>query len=514
MQNIASTIAGFLFASALLNVFILLYSFRLNNSYVKTFLLLCLASIFYSIGYAMEICSTNLNQALFWNLVQYIGIPFIPALWIVLALQYNDKEYLLNPAVKFGIFIIPVITLILRYTSNINHLYYSKVQYDTSNLIPVLFIEKGPWYLVFGIYMSICVIFASYLYFHQYIKSIGPIRSQCITMFIASLFPWFSYFPNLLNISPLGLDLGPLTFTFSYILIIVAIFKYQFLNIKPLARDKVFTCTSDGVIVLDANYSIIDFNHSAAVIFPVLKENIVGKNVRIIFGTNNKLIESIFNSKEIQYNSDQEDCSNYYSVKTVKILGPKNWVLGFVVNITDITQFVVSMEKLNYLASRDDLTGIYNRRHFVEISSCELIRAKKYNHAISFILLDLDFFKDINDQFGHLAGDAVLQTVADTCRKSIRSIDILGRFGGEEFVVFLPETRLEDCKIIADRILKNIETAEILYEDNCLKLTASIGITGINTVTNESLDYFIKNADQALYQAKTDGRNCVRSIEL
>ncbi len=514
MHNIGCTITGFLFASALLNVFVLLYPFRLNNSYVKTFSLLCLVNTFYSIGYAMEIHSTDLNQMLFWNLVQYIGIPFLPAFWIILALQYSDKEYLLNPAVKLGIFIIPVITLILRYTSSINHLYYSKVQYDTSNLIPVLFIEKGPWYLVFGIYMSLCVIMASYLYFQQYRKSIGHIRRQCVTMFIASLLPWFSYFPNLLNISPLGLDLGPLTCTVSYILIIVAILKYQFLNIKPLARDKVFTCTNDGIIVLDANYSIIDFNPSAAVIFPVLKENIIGKNIQAIFGANDKLIQSIVNSEEIQYNNGQDCGSNYYSVKTVKIFGPKNRVLGFIVSIANITQYVVSMEKLNYLASRDGLTGIYNRRHFVEISSCELIRSKRYKLAISFILLDLDFFKDINDQFGHQAGDAVLQTVADICSNSIRSIDIPARFGGEEFVIVLPRTRLEDCKIIANRILNNIETAEIFYEDNCLKLTASIGITGINTVTNESLDYFIKNADRALYQAKTGGRNCVRSIEL
>lgn len=514
MVNISIVLTGFLLASSLLTFFIFLYSFRQNHAYAKTFSFLCLANTFYSFGYAMEIYSTNLDQMLFWNLVQYIGLPFLPAFWVILSLQYNDREYLLKPPVKLGIFIIPIITLILRYTSDINHSYYNYVQYDVSNLIPVILIEKGPWYLVHGVYMSICVIYANYLYLLQYKKTTGPIRRQCITMFIASLFPWFSYFPNLLNIAPFNLDFGPFTGTFSCVLFLVAIFKYQFLNIKPLAREKIFSCTNDGIIVLDTNYIIIDYNPSAAVIFPVLKDNSMGKNIQMIFDKNDKLVESIFNSMEIQYESDQDHGNNYYSIKTIKFFGPQNLVLGFIVTITDITKYVNIMDKLNYFASRDGLTGVYNRRYFVEISSRELERAKRYQRAISFIILDLDFFKSINDQFGHQAGDAVLQTVASTCRESIRSIDILGRFGGEEFVILLPETRLKECKIIANRILNSIQTAEIIHEENCLKVTASLGITGVNLVTNENLDYFLKKSDQALYQAKSDGRNCVRSIEL
>jgi diguanylate cyclase (GGDEF)-like protein len=128
------------------------------------------------------------------------------------------------------------------------------------------------------------------------------------------------------------------------------------------------------------------------------------------------------------------------------------------------------------------------------------------------IILDLDFFKKINDNYGHQAGDAVLKEVADICVNSIRSIDILGRYGGEEFIIFLPETTLMDCQKVSSRILSNISAAEIFYEGKCIKVTASLGITGVESATAESLEYFLKYADEALYRAKSDGRNCIRSI--
>lgn len=514
MENISALLSGILIASALLTFFIFVYAFRLNNPGAKTFSFLCLANAFYSFGYAMEIYSAGFNQMLLWNAVQYIGLPFLPAFWIVFAIQYSGKEYLLKPFVKSGIFIIPVITLILRYTSNLNHLYYANVQYNSNYLFPVLFIEKGPWYLVHGIYMSACVIYGNYLYLLQYKKSTGTIRRQSLIMFTASLFPWLAYFPDLLNIAPFGIDYGPFATTLSCLLFLIALLKYQLLNLKPLAREKVFASTNDGIIVLDDNYRIIDFNLSAVAVFPVLQENVISQNVQMVLGTNDKLVDSILNFREIQYESANDNIKNYYNVKTVKILNRKNWVLGFIVTITNITKYVESMEKLSFLASRDALTGVYNRRYFVELGSRELIRASRYKHALSFIILDLDFFKNINDHFGHQAGDAVLKAVAGICQKSIRSIDIIGRFGGEEFVIFLPETRLEECEVIANRILMNIETAEILYDEEFIKVTVSMGITGTNSVINESLDYFLKKADQALYQAKSDGRNCVRSTEL
>jgi diguanylate cyclase (GGDEF)-like protein/PAS domain S-box-containing protein len=329
-------------------------------------------------------------------------------------------------------------------------------------------------------------------------------------MLIASILPWISLVLDLLNLAPLNIDYGAFVVTSSVILFVIAFWRYQFLNIKPLARDKVFELTNDGIIVLDTNYNIIDFNSSAASICSALREDVAGKDVRDVLGEHKGLIYSIFNHIESQCDFDEP--KGNYKVNTVRISEPNDHEVGYIVTLTDITKYMNIMEKLNYLASRDALTGVFNRRYFFELSSNELEKSKRYNHPISMIILDLDFFKEVNDNYGHQAGDAVLKEVAGICVNSIRSTDILGRYGGEEFIVFLPESTLMECLKVSSRILSNISAAEIFYEGKCIKVTASLGITGVESATAESLEYFLKYADEALYWAKSDGRNCIRLI--
>ncbi|WP_278184590.1 histidine kinase N-terminal 7TM domain-containing diguanylate cyclase [Desulfofarcimen acetoxidans] len=496
-------------ASAMFTFFVFIYMFKQNNYITKYFAFFCLSITIYSFGYSMELYGNRFDKMLFWNYIQYLGLPFLPALWLIFSLEYNNKRT--KTAIKAGIFLIPILTLFFRYTSNLNHLFYVSVQKTTNLFFPVLYIVKGPWYWVHAIYTTSCFIVVNYVYFFTYRKSTGSIRRQCLLLLIASLFPWISYLLDLLNISPLNIDWGAFAVTSSVAIFLVAYLRYQFLNIKPLARDKVFESTNDGIIVLDANNNVIDFNPSAEVIFPGLDENCIGKNIRMVFETNERLVDSILNCVEFQYESLSDYKKNYYRVQTVKILESRDRGVGFLITFNDITKYMNMMEELNHLASRDALTGVYNRRYFAELSSLELSKSRRYNMPASLIILDLDFFKQINDNYGHQAGDTVLKEIADICRKSIRSIDILGRYGGEEFVIFLPNTKLEDCRMVSNRILNNIASAVICYEGKSIKVTASIGTSGVEFVSDENLDHFLKTADQALYQAKLDGRNCLRS---
>lgn len=509
MVNFQTILSGFLMASAMFTFFVFIYMYRQNNRITKYFSFFSLSISLYSFGYAIELFSGTFDRILFWNYFQYLGLPFIPAFWIIFTLEYSNKRT--DFVTKLGIFLIPILTFFFRYTSNLNHLYYASIQYTTNDFFPVLYIIKGPWYWVHGIFITLCFIVSNYIYFLLYKKSSGQIRRQSMLMLIASLLPWISFLSDLLNLSPLGIDYGPFAITSSVVIFLIAFLRYQFLNIKPLARDKVFESTNDGIIVLDANNNIIDFNPSAATIFPGLKENGIGKNVRSFFEANESLVNSILHSKEFQYKIINDNKKRHYRVNTVQILESRDREVGSLVTLTEITKYMEMMEKLNYLASSDELTGVYNRRFFVEFCSRELEKSKRDNSPVSFIILDLDFFKKVNDHYGHQAGDVVLQQVAMICRNSIRSKDILGRYGGEEFVIFLPETRLEDCQVISNRILNNIAESEIFYEGKMIKVTASIGITGVTSVSDENLDDFLKTADQALYKAKFDGRNCVRS---
>lgn len=158
------------------------------------------------------------------------------------------------------------------------------------------------------------------------------------------------------------------------------------------------------------------------------------------------------------------------------------------------------------LAITDPLTGLYNRRHFLEAAQIEFERALRYDRSLSLMMLDLDQFKEVNDTFGHLTGDQVLIQVATRGRDTLRNIDILGRFGGDEMVVLMPETELRTAYQVAERLRRNICEPPIRVADLSLNVSASIGIVAVDSDCPD-LKALLARADQALYTAKNSGRN-------
>jgi len=170
-----------------------------------------------------------------------------------------------------------------------------------------------------------------------------------------------------------------------------------------------------------------------------------------------------------------------------------------------------SKKELEILASTDPLTQLPNRRHLLERAHNEMARYKRKQLAFSLMMIDLDFFKQVNDNFGHDAGDSVLVAFASISKTLVRDYELVARFGGEEFVVLLPETELEAAKFVAERIRQALENLEITHAEHRLKVTASIGLT---TVINKdlSIEDTLKRADEAVYLAKENGRNRVEAI--
>jgi len=169
---------------------------------------------------------------------------------------------------------------------------------------------------------------------------------------------------------------------------------------------------------------------------------------------------------------------------------------------------VILYQRVQEMATMDSLTGIFTRRYWFERCNEELERSKKFNYELSCLMVDIDYFKDCNDKFGHLVGDAVLRTVSNTVRENIRQIDLLGKYGGEEFCVILTETNSTGAVFVAERIRKAMEEKSIRAYDEDLKITISIGISTFPQDA-EDLNILIDKADQALYRAKESGRNMV-----
>jgi diguanylate cyclase (GGDEF)-like protein len=174
-------------------------------------------------------------------------------------------------------------------------------------------------------------------------------------------------------------------------------------------------------------------------------------------------------------------------------------------------QLIELTKKLELMAITDPLTGIYNRRHFEKIVKTEFSKAVRYKHPLSCLMIDVDHFKRINDRYGHDAGDSVLREVTELMSSSLREIDVLARWGGEEFIILLPNTMGDNARPVAERILKNISSHKFAKLPDNETVTVSIGVA----VTDRDIknwEKLIKQADDALYRAKARGRNRVESI--
>jgi diguanylate cyclase (GGDEF)-like protein len=167
-------------------------------------------------------------------------------------------------------------------------------------------------------------------------------------------------------------------------------------------------------------------------------------------------------------------------------------------------RLIRSEARLQELAVTDPLTGVYNRRQFYENLSAEFRRSRRYKRPLALLLIDIDHFKEVNDRHGHTVGDEVLRTIAQALQRELRSIDLLARFGGEEFVVLLPETTTEAAVTVAEKLRRRV--ADHVFGAAGASLTISVGVAGLEDGMARE-DDLVQSADQALYRAKERGRN-------
>ena len=172
-----------------------------------------------------------------------------------------------------------------------------------------------------------------------------------------------------------------------------------------------------------------------------------------------------------------------------------------------LRRFKEDLYTLHDLATKDEKTQVYNNRFFKNVFELEFERAKRKKQKLSLAIIDIDFFKKINDTYGHLMGDKILLELAQTVQETIRKYDCLARFGGEEFIVLLPGTSKNTAKIVSERIRKNILKNSVLKK---YKLTVSIGLTEYKN--SDTIKKMIKRSDKALYLAKGKGRDRVEIL--
>lgn len=210
------------------------------------------------------------------------------------------------------------------------------------------------------------------------------------------------------------------------------------------------------------------------------------------------------------YEPDIYNFRVYYSLNNLIIVYGVASVLSWLLDVYRFNVYL-SRQKLIQMATRDGLTGALTRKRFEEMVQAKLEEYTRYQTPYSMAMLDLDHFKLVNDTYGHAAGDEVLKAVVGVFRRCVRSADLVGRVGGEEFCIFMPQTTHEEAVVVAERIRREIENLVTTFDEGEVNSTISIGVIGVPEIDTADLEALYVETDTRLYRAKDSGRNRVCS---
>ncbi|WP_370575270.1 histidine kinase N-terminal 7TM domain-containing protein [Methanomethylovorans sp.] len=264
-----------LIASWLVLSIIALYTNKLKTSRgASYFSLLLLCSAVYSLFYALEISSTTINDALMFYRLEYIGISWIPALFLLFTISYSGKKKMLTIYHLTMILIVPLVTLLLVFTNETHQLYYSGVSMNNESIFPVLIFEHGTWYWVQQSYSITCILLSNAILLNMWLEASSAFRKQITIIIIGGLVPFFVLLIYLFGIISWGLDPTPFSFTISEFLIFVGLTRYGLFDLAPLARSFLFENVPEGVVVFDECSRIMDYNNPAVVYLGIQSKDI------------------------------------------------------------------------------------------------------------------------------------------------------------------------------------------------------------------------------------------------
>lgn len=283
--------------------------------------------------------------------------------------------------------------------------------------------------------------------------------------------------------------------------------------------------TNDVIMVMDATPldqggpHIVYVNPAFEKLMGYRADEVVGQNPRILQGadteekTRQQIREAMQKGERIRtqiLNYAKNGQPLWLDINIVPIFNEEKELAYFAAIERDLTEHKMLQSRLEVLASTDGLTGLPNRQAIMTKASKEFSRARRYNRPLSLVMIDIDHFKSINDQHGHAVGDQVLNSVGTTCQSALRGSDVLGRIGGEEFVLLLPDTPQGNAQHVAERMRKYLAETPIDINDKTLWITASFGVATLQE-NDTSLERMLERADEAMYAAKHGGRNQVQT---
>ncbi len=475
-----------------------------------------------------EAVATSQETKILLSKIEYIGFVLLVPFAYLFVKRYLSSEQLTRRQI-FPVFLLPLITIGLAWTNSYHHLLWSSFE-QGSRALNILIYHHGPWFYVNGIYIYLLVILSIILLIKGYISSQKVFRQQIIAMLGGFAFPLVSGSLVFFGSVPVpGMDISALGFAFAGIIIAFAVFRLKFLDLLPIARQSLIDNMRDGVIVVDAERRLVDVNPSAQKFMLLDPRLVIGKPAMDHLPP---MLAGLFDfdpRNPVSYEMLAKDQKTYLNIYPIHLNSKRFNPSGTLIVLQDITrrkvaeiklqesniqlqkeiqQIEVLQESLRAQAVRDPLTNLYNRRYLEETLEREISRAQRTGNSVSVMMIDFDNFKEVNDQFSHLIGDQALQAFAEILKKTSRREDIACRYGGDEFLLILPDLAAVDAYRRAEDWRKSV--SDLLFETPRGKANVTVSI-GLATFPQDgsSAEDLINGADQAMYAAKQQGKNLV-----
>ncbi|MGI8384175.1 histidine kinase N-terminal 7TM domain-containing protein [Robertmurraya sp. P23] len=500
--------------SSVLNLFLFFYVFFNRHKYTeiaKLFLFYTAATTIYCLGAAFGMMGTTVEQLKFWTTIQYVGMPFSPPLSLLFTMQFLGMKITKKRIIAF--LIIPFITLVMVATNDWHHLHYRVFEIDLTLGAPYIHLEIGRWYVVHGIFTFSCLFAGFVLILAHWKETDKTYRPQLIALMCGQLVPMITAFVYLIGLTPPGVDPVPMVRWLATLFYLWAISSSRLFTIMPIAKDEIFNSINDGVMVLDDSNRLIEFNTACKKMFPSLNQSMFGNDLEQVWqGLSGTLIPFKLDTTELHQEIEvpsAENSKRIYQVRTSLLQNSKNQN-GLLIIFTDITEVKRLQVQLEHQAYYDELTQIYNRRAFFQKSELDFATAMKESVDFTVILMDIDYFKKVNDTYGHHVGDQLLIHVAKACQTQLQEGDICARYGGEEFVFALKGRTSLEGEVFANKIRGYIEAHPLKWNEGDIPVTISMGVAEATNETGQTLYQLLNQADKALYLAKENGRNQVQ----
>lgn len=494
------------------------------------------ALLLWTVAYIFELASGSVAGKIAWANPQFIGATVMALLWFYAMRRMAAAPRL--PSWLNALLWLVCLVIIVSAFANPGHLFRGQPALDGSGPIAFLDADYGPLYLFLWVPFSYGLLLAALLILvHAALHGPQLVRARCRLLvvatllpmlvgilFIAGALPWPNFNPAISSLS------------ISAVLCAVALLRYRLLDLTPLARETVIEQLADALIVTDARGLLCDFNPAASSLLPELTQEALGHPLTAVLARRSELIQAVQERRETGQGlsgvaggeastagSDQHSLPlairsaglpdglefRHFSLRVTPVVRRTGLHIGEAIVLHDVTQSVRLYNEAHQLASTDELTGLLTRRRLLELGLREVARAQRHGRGLCILLMDVDHFKLINDLHGHAAGDAVLRALGARCRSELREVDLVGRYGGDEFCAVLPELEGASAWEVAERLRSAISGLEVRYEDALIRLTVSVGVACAGSEVETTLDGFMRAADEALYEAKNGGRDRV-----